>query len=148
MKNSGFKNKYSTLKSGRRMKQFHEVKGEDENVLQVAEADRRFSLEIRKRDGQCVNCGSTLFLGCSHYFGRAIYATRYDPLNCITLCQSCHEIWELDKKGIYTDYMKIWLGEEGLMVLEFRAKTKLSPYEAIMNYMRLSQTLQDNNIQY
>lgn len=177
MKSSGFKNKYSPLskKSGfkippismlpynaelipynmvwkekkqKRMRKFREVKGEDENVLQVAEADVQFSKEIRKRDGQCVNCGSTLFLGCSHYFGRAIYATRYDPYNCITLCQECHEIWELEKNGIYKDYMIMWLGVTGFDWLKSRAQDKVTPYEAITEYMKLSRTLKDNNIEY
>lgn len=143
MKKTGFKNKYSSLKSSKRMRTFREVKGEDENVLQVHEADKKFSLDIRKRDGQCVNCGSTLFLGCSHYFGRATYATRYDPLNCITLCQECHEVWENQKQGIYKDYMIMWLGADSFEWLKLRSETKVSPYEAIVSYMKLRSALQD-----
>lgn len=149
MKNSGFKNKYSSLKtSSKRMRNFREVKGEDENVLQVYEADRKFSLEIRKRDGQCVNCGRGMFLGCSHYFGRGIYSTRYDPFNCITLCQECHEVWENEKQGIYKDYMELWLGVRMFGFLKERAKEKVTPYEAIAEYMRVSKALQVNHIEY
>lgn len=155
MKKFGFKNKYSSLsrgtglkKSSKSMKKFREVTGEDENVLQVHEADSLFSKQIRKRDGQCVNCGSTLFLGCSHYFGRAIYATRYDPLNCICLCTSCHELWEHEKDGVYKDYMIMWIGEEEFKALKERANEKVSPYDSIVAYMKLSATLQDNDIEY
>ena len=130
------------------MRAFREVKGEDKNVLQVHEADRKFSLEIRKRDGECRNCGSTLFLGCSHYFGRVIYATRYDPLNCITLCQQCHEIWEVSKKGVYKDFMLMWLGAKEFEKLEERSQEKVSPYYAITEYMKLSRSVQNNEIEY
>lgn len=156
MKRSSFKKQYSPLKrktplraktgfnkSTKRMRSFREVKGEDENVLQVREADRQFSLEIRRRDKQCVSCGSGLFLGCSHYFGRVIYATRYDPLNCITLCSECHEKWELQKKGIYKDFMMMWLGEGGFLALELRSKERISPYEAIFRYMKLSNSVEE-----
>lgn len=129
------------------MKQFREVEGEDENVLQVSEADRLFSIEIRKRDGQCVNCGSTLFLGCSHYFSRGIYALRYDPENCITLCQECHENWEHEKDGVYKDFMIMWLGEEEFEVLKYRSKMKINPYQAITEFMK-SNILQSDEIEY
>lgn len=140
MKRSGFKNKHSTLRK------FRIVEGDD--ILQVNEADSKFSLMIRKRDKQCVNCGSTLFLGCSHYFSRGIYATRYDPLNCITLCQECHEKWEHEKNGIYKDYMVMWLGKEQFELLENISKIRVSPYEAITKFMGLHKTLQDSNIEY
>lgn len=140
MKKSGFKKKYSTLRK------FRIVEGD--NIIQVAEADRLFSLQIRKRDGQCVNCGSTLFLGCSHYYGRGIYATRYDPLNCITLCQECHEIWESEKNGIYKDYMMMWLGDEKFRKLFYTSQQKVTPYQAISSFMKICVSLQDNEIRY
>lgn len=160
MKKTPFKNKYNKfwgeswpnrvmrMSKQKPMKKFREVKGEDENVLQVDEADRQFSLQIRKRDGQCVNCGSMFFLQCSHYFGRGIYATRYDPLNCITLCQICHDQWEHEKDGVYKDFMIMWLGEGGFLALEIRSREKVSPYCAIAEFMKMSRTLQDNHIEY
>lgn len=154
LKMSSFKNKYSTLsrksgfrRSSHRMRSFREVKG-DEPVLQVFEADKKFSLEIRKRDKQCVNCGSTMFLGCSHYFGRGTYATRYDPYNCITLCQNCHNEWEHEKDGVYKDYMIMWLGEKEFADLQARAQKKRTPYEAILAYMDLSRSVENNGIEY
>lgn len=148
MKNSGFKTKYSILKKSRKsLRKFREVKGE-EDVLQVQEADKQFSLQIRKRDGQCVNCGSTLFLGCSHYFGRGIYATRFDPLNCITLCQACHQVWEYEKTEIYRNYMFMWLGEKEFNLLKARAKLRISPYDAIIHFMKISSQLETNDIEY
>jgi len=151
MKKTPFKTKNSTLKAFKRMRNFREVTGEIKDVWQVQEADHRFSLEIRKRDSQCVACGSTRFLGCSHYFGRTIYATRYDPENCITLCTECHAIWEINKKGIYKDYMLMWLGEKEFQALEERSREKVSPYYAITEFMKLNKKLvegRENEIQY
>lgn len=141
MKHSGFKTKKNSLR------RFREVQGE-EDVIQVDEADRRFSIEIRKRDGQCVNCGSTWPLSCSHYHGRARYGTRFDPKNCITLCTPCHDLWEHEKEGVYKDYMVMWIGEEEFRLLKERANEKVSPYDSIVAYMKLSATLQDNDIEY
>ena len=135
------------LKSHSRMRNFRKVEGEIKDVWQVDEADRIFSQEIRKRDGCCVNCGSTMFLGCSHYFERGIYNTRFDPENCITLCQECHEKWEHEKHGIYLDYMKMWLGI-GFLSLQIRAKGKVSPYQAISEFMKVSETFKNQDIIY
>ncbi len=140
MKKSGFKNKYSP------MKKFRPIEGD--NILQVSEADRKFSLYIRQRDGRCVVCGSSLFLGCSHYYGRGIYATRYDPDNCITLCQECHEVWEHEKGGVYWNYMFAWLGPQRLEALKTRSETRISPYQAIESFMELTAKLQSNDIEY
>lgn len=138
------------LKSHSSLRKFREVRGEEENVWQVNEADRKFSIEIRKRDGgQCMNCGSPMFLGCSHYFGRGIWSTRFNPLNCIALCQECHELWEHEKNGVYRDFMIMWLGEEEFNLLKYRAEeVKITPYEAITKLMELCRNLPDNDIQY
>lgn len=148
MKTSGFKTQGSFLKKKTKMKQFREVRGENEDVLQVSQADNLFSKEIRKRDKCCLNCGSILFLGCSHYFSRGNYATRYSFQNCITLCQECHESWEYKKEGVYKYFMIEWLGEEGFKILEEKSKTKLTPYLAIMEFMEINLTLQDKEIEY
>jgi len=140
MKRTPFKVKYSPLKrsslkrSTKRMRSFREIKGEKE-VWQVPEADSKFSKDIRQRDQICLNCGSTRFLTCSHYHKRQIWNTRFDPENCITLCVECHNSWENQKDGIYKDFMFSWLGEERFYKLEERSKIKITPYEAIREYM-------------
>jgi hypothetical protein len=154
MKRSGFKQKFhsfhsvSGLKSIHQMRKFRKVVGENKNILQVDEADRQFSILIRKRDGQCVSCGSTIFLGCSHFYGRGTYATRFDPDNCITLCQQEHEVLEYEKEGIYRELMIKRLGEERFKVLEARSKLRVSPYEAIVRFMETIKNLENVDIQY
>lgn len=48
------------------------------------------SLIVRKRDGRCVVCGSTLNLQCGHLFSRRYHATRWCLLNCNTQCADCN----------------------------------------------------------
>lgn len=80
-------------------------------------ADIRFAQHIRSRDGKCMNpkCDrKSKELQCSHYWRRDEWIARYDPDNCITLCDRCHyknELsWEHDKHGAYRDYMRRRLG--------------------------------------
>ena len=57
----------------------------------TAEADRRFSLWIRRRDGgRCMACGSTERLQCAHIVSRRYRATRWDNDNAVALCSRCH----------------------------------------------------------
>lgn len=71
--------------------------------------DYWFSLCVRQRDGwTCTNCGKhyeptinsdtglpgTRALHCSHYIGRANYATRFDPLDVDAHCYGCHSKFE------------------------------------------------------
>lgn len=92
----------------------------------VSEADSKFSKIIITRDGKCLNCGATYMLSCSHFFGRSIHSTRFDPVNCITLCISCHDNWESKKSGIYKDFMICLLGLEAFTLLEERSKERKS----------------------
>ena len=142
MKTGGF------LKRNSRMKKFRKVEGENKEVLQVGEADALFSKQIRHRDKQCVNCGSTMFLGCSHYFSRGTYATRYDPENCVTFCQSCHEKMELEKNGEYKKFMAMRLGSIRFNALIYRAMNKVSPYYAISEFQKRCEALEGNDIEY
>lgn len=56
----------------------------------VKEADRVFSLYIRKRDGHCVCCGTTENLQCGHLFTRGTYSTRWDEDNAFAQCGGCN----------------------------------------------------------
>lgn len=66
-------------------------------TIKISPADKWFSLYIRARDGwTCQRCytyypdGKRQGLHCSHFHGRAKYATRYDEQNCEALCYGCH----------------------------------------------------------
>lgn len=74
--------------------------------------DKNFSQYVRERDDwTCQKCDKKFTQGkdsrklhCAHiWFGRANITTRWEPLNCISLCVGCHikndqspaEAWEL-----------------------------------------------------
>ncbi len=123
----------------------------------LKQADTKFSNLIRGRDGKCMHpkckCRSAL-LQCSHYFGRAIKSTRFDPDNCITLSWYCHyknkrigfeyqkqTIEEDGFDGQYTLFMKQWLGPERFNALKERSKQKMSPKQAIQQFQEHYKTL-------
>lgn len=88
--------------------------------------DTLFSKLIRERDGRCVFCGKTKEQGYvlqnSHFWGRGNKATRFDPLNCDTLCFKCHMENEGNKQGKYRTWKLKQLGEEEYNKLERRAR--------------------------
>lgn len=104
----------------------------------LKKVDTAFSIKIRARDKHCLypNCQSTKSLQCSHYYGRVIKNTRFDPENCITLCWFHHfkskdlgfEYQKQRKEnkahgydGRYTIFMKEWLGPTRFKLLEKRS---------------------------
>jgi hypothetical protein len=122
----------------------------------IMKADRIFSDKIRTRDKHC------LFPGCevsdramlqnSHYFGRAIKSTRFDPDNCIALCWLHHFKdkmlgYEYQKQrkevhgwdGQYTLFMRTWLGEERFTALVERSQQQISQRKAIDAFMETIQ---------
>lgn len=100
-------------------------------------ADRYFSTWIRARDKKCVFCGATDGLTCSHYFGRLISATRYDPDNCDALCFSCHRKHEPKKQSYYKRFKKKQLGPRKYKALEDRAnKEETTRREEIIKLMK------------
>ena len=52
----------------------------------VKKLDTVFSEYIRKRDGQCVQCGSIENLTCGHLITRSKYAVRWDERNAFGQC--------------------------------------------------------------
>jgi hypothetical protein len=53
--------------------------------------DLEFRISIRKRDGQCILCGNTSRLEVHHIESWIdSESRRFDPMNCVTLCKSCH----------------------------------------------------------
>ena len=65
--------------------------------LLITPADTYFSRCVRERaEWKCERCGTyyappTKALQCSHFEGRANWATRFEPLNALALCHGCHE---------------------------------------------------------
>lgn len=85
------------------------------------EADRLFSLYIRKRDGSCRVCGLDTDLQAAHLISRRYFAVRWDPINCVALCRFDH------KK--FTENPLAWdrwcterLGPEAWGALRFKAE--------------------------
>jgi hypothetical protein len=70
----------------------------------IAEADKWFSLYIRKRDGnKSVTGGGTDKLTCSHLFSRRSYATRWNEDNAY--CQTAGEnLYHNRDAGPLTEY--------------------------------------------
>lgn len=101
--------------------------------------DLIFSRAIRARDNwTCVKCGRvhewwfnekgeavSSTLDNSHFFKRALWATRFDPENCDALCKiPCHESWEHEKKeGMgYWNFKEKQLGKRRFEALRLRAQ--------------------------
>lgn len=114
----------------------------DNEIWTSSEADKKFSLFIRKRDGKCLNCFTRFNLTCSHYYGRSHWATRYCPLNCITLCINCHTEWEHKKKNVYLDFMKTILGNMFLL-LEEKSTIRMRQQVAIVECMSWLQKVEE-----
>lgn len=105
--------------------------------IKIKPADTIFSNLIRERDNwTCVRCKKkytppTNALQCSHFWGRANKATRFDPLNCDALCYGCHARWEGNKQGEYRDFKLKQLGKKKYNELEKKARSivKFGEYE-------------------
>lgn len=113
-------------------------------------ADGEFSKFIRRRDGKCMNpkciCGLNYEgapiaeLDCSHYYGRGIWITRFDPDNCIALGRKCHQLWEDDKQGRYREFMIRRLGVKKFRDLQKKVddyKYKSTPHLSLNEAIKL-----------
>lgn len=98
-------------------------------------ADADFSEIMRKKHPRCANCGKTINLGVSHYWGRDRSSTRYNEDNCIVLCWlPCHKKWEHEKQGDYKKYMLKKLGQFRYDELERLAYTPMKREIAIREF--------------
>lgn len=52
--------------------------------------DSVLSLYVRRRDSECITCGSTYQLQCGHFVGRTAMSTRFDERNCNAQCMKCN----------------------------------------------------------
>ncbi len=92
--------------------------------------DYFFSLCVRERaDWICQSCGKKYMpwegqngypanpgLHCSHYFGRAIYATRFDPINVFAHCYFCHTTFE-GNPHVFKEWVLYKLGQGAYDIL-------------------------------
>ena len=75
--------------------------------IKIRPADKLYSQWLRGERKVCERCGSTKSLQCSHFYGRANEAVRFDPANTDCLCFGCHQyftanpneyvIWKQDR---------------------------------------------------
>lgn len=99
-------------------------------------ADRIFSIWIRQRDPFCFfKCGRKSIQN-SHFWGRGISATRYDPENCDGVCGGCHMTHEGSKQGKYRDLKMKQLGKR-YRELEKRGRSSIQRSKAIEEAMKL-----------
>jgi hypothetical protein len=87
--------------------------------IKLDKADMYFSQYIRLRDRKCMRCGSPVKFNDkgyaishqnSHFQGRGKEATRFDPLNCDTLCPGCHQYFTANPGEHYQWQVK-WKGQ-------------------------------------
>lgn len=77
---------------------------------------------------RCENCGlyfpegARRMLHCSHYYSRAIYATRWFPDNLFSHCAHCHEFYG-KRPADFTRHAREHLGEERHRAVMLRSKT-------------------------
>jgi len=97
-------------------------------------SDIYFSELIRTRDDwSCQKCGKTFIQGvdskklhCAHvWFGRANLSTRWEPLNCLSLCVGCHNT--LDQHPAYAwELLSSFRTLEEIMWLQQQKDKKLT----------------------
>lgn len=139
--------KYGFTKSTLKKSSFKRTQSDIQK--QVRESDSKFSKFIINRDKKCLRCGSTSMLTCSHFHGRANFSTRYEPLNCITLCLDCHYIWESKKTTDYLYFMMGYLGNEQFFILERISKMNISKKDSLLLAKNLFKRVEINkDIQY
>ena len=124
--------------------------------IKIDIADKTFSYYIRLRDMKCVRCYSKVELNekglpvshqNSHYFSRGKENTRFEPLNCDTLCMACHIRWGGDERGEYKDIKVKQLGEEGFKQLDVQAHT-LTKKDRKMALLKAKALLNSLSISY
>lgn len=105
-------------------------------ILTTDQADRAFSLMIRKRDPICMRCHRMPSTDCSHFWERGNSATRFDPDNADGLCRGCHQLWEGRRNGAIPFKMKQIHGKK-YRELEQKHNTTMKRDEAIIIFMKL-----------
>lgn len=108
-------------------------------ILTTKKADTLHSIHIRNRDKKCffhrVGCQNPASQN-SHFWGRAISATRYNDDNCDGICGGCHMKHESNKQGLYRTLKIEQLGQERYDALEQLARTRVKRRDAIIDLMK------------
>ena len=111
-----------------------ELEGEKYTLWTTKQADEKYSKYLRGKYPKCTNCGRSIGLGVSHFWGRSHSATRYDDNNCDILCWlPCHSTWEHEKQGDYMNFMIRKLGQRGYTELERKHNKTVKREHAIMD---------------
>ena len=84
---------------------------------------------ILARDKRCVICGSTEVLQWSHLITRRKIAVRWDPLNSVIMCRSCHARHHKQGPEEYISWFLRTYGAEEYQSLVQRANRPLSSAE-------------------
>ena len=68
--------------------------------------------EIIRTQGYCSKCGADYYahLDCAHFFSRSYHNTRWDLLNMVCLCDTCH-FWAHKNPLLFAEWAKEYLGE-------------------------------------
>lgn len=95
--------------------------------VKIDPADRLFSLWIRWRAGwRCERCMAQFEVGsqglhCSHFWGRAREATRFDPENAVAHCHGCHSFLTANPE-LHREWKLKQIGQEAYDRLMVRAQ--------------------------
>ena len=112
-------------------------------IWATSTADQYFSVYIRDRDGHCLRCKTTENLTCSHFWGRGHSSTRFDPLNNIALCATCHAEWE-GPTAEYKEFQRELIGLENYLALDIRSGTFKKRSEAVAEWKALYKQMKDD----
>lgn len=109
-------------------------------------ADKLFS-EFIRRKGYCEWCNKRppqVQLQCAHIFSRRYLITRWEPINAVCLCASCHMRWHQQPvEGV--EWIKEYLGEDIYNEVRTKAKTQVKKIffkdivEEIKNYKHIEE---------
>ena len=70
--------------------------------------------------GYCEKCGKKENLQCCHIYSRTYKSVRWDFLNLVCLCASCHH-WAHKNPILFTEWVKKYRGKELYTELKKRA---------------------------
>lgn len=96
-------------------------------AVKLIPADTWFSKCVRMRtDWHCERCGSyspedrRMGLHCAHTFRRGNWSVRFDPDNCLALCNGCHRLYDQD----YDEQRRLFVSLRGEGLWEIMREKK------------------------
>lgn len=81
---------------------------------------------VKARDGACVRCGATEGLQWAHIIGRSYKLVRWNPLNAVTFCASCH-LWQTHHPLEGEEFFRQQIGADSYDALRFHALRDAKP---------------------